>query len=75
MDWNRSARTRVFGVPQHVRYDEKAHMATTDVNLVEVGDTSVACGDGYILELDVHVVFGYSEEIVSGGFPSWASDD
>lgn len=50
-------------------------MATTDVNLVEVGDTSVACGDGYILELDVHVVFGYSEEIVSGGFPSWASDD
>lgn len=59
---------RRFSVPQHIRHDEESHMATADVDLVQVGDTAVACGDGDILELDVHVVFGCSDETVSGGF-------
>ena len=32
-------------------------MATTNIDLVEMGDASIAGGDGDVLELDVHVVF------------------
>lgn len=50
-------------------------MAPPNVNLVKMGDTAVACGDGDILELDVHVVFGCSDEAVSGGFPVGQRND
>ena len=46
-------------IPQHVRNDEEAYMAASNVDLVEMADTSVARGDGDVFELDVHVVFGY----------------
>ncbi len=36
-------------------------MAATDVDLVEMGDASIAGGDGDVLELDVHVVLGFEE--------------
>jgi hypothetical protein len=36
-------------------------MATADVDLVEMGDAAVARGDGDVLELDVHVVFGFEK--------------
>lgn len=41
-------------------------MAATDVDLVEVGDSAVAGGDGDVLELDVHVVFGCWGGITDG---------
>lgn len=49
------------GVAQHVGDDEEAHVGAADVDLVEMGDTAVAGGDGDVLELDVHVVLGYAE--------------
>lgn len=36
-------------------------MAAADVDLVEMGDASIAGGDGDVLELDIHVVFGFQE--------------
>ena len=36
-------------------------MRSSDVNLIQVGDTSVAGGDSDVLELDVHVVLGLEE--------------
>lgn len=45
-------------VAEHVGDDEEAHVGTSDVDLVEVGDAAVAGGDGDVLELDVHVVLG-----------------
>jgi len=36
-------------------------VGTTDVNLVEMGDATIARGDGDIAQLDVHVVFGFDE--------------
>lgn len=36
-------------------------MTATDIDLVEVRDSAVARGDGDVLELDVHVVFGFQE--------------
>lgn len=38
-------------------------MAAANVDLLEMADTSVACGDGDVLELDVHVVFGCFGEV------------
>lgn len=49
-------------VPQHVRHDEESHMASPNVDLVEMRDAAVASGDGDVLELDVHVVFGCWEK-------------
>ncbi len=36
-------------------------MTAPDVDLIEMGDASIAGGDGDVLELDVHVVFGFEE--------------
>lgn len=36
-------------------------MATSDVDLVEMGDAAIARGDGDVFQLDVHVVFGFEE--------------
>lgn len=47
-----------FNVPEHVRHDEEPHVAAANVDLVEMGDTAIASGDGDILELNVHVVLG-----------------
>lgn len=49
-------------VPQHVRNNEESHMASPDVDLVEMGDAAVARGDGDVLKLDVHVVLGWKVE-------------
>jgi hypothetical protein len=48
-------------IPQHVRHDEEPHVATPNINLVEVRDTAIASCDGDILELNVHVVLGCAE--------------
>lgn len=45
-------------IPQHIGHDKESYMATTNVDLVEMRNSAVAGGDGYVLELDVHVVFG-----------------
>lgn len=47
-----------FNVPEHVRHDEESHVAAANVDLVEMGDTAIASGDGDVLELNVHVVLG-----------------
>lgn len=36
-------------------------MTAADVDLVKMGDAPIAGGDGDVLELDVHVVFGLEE--------------
>ena len=41
-------------------------MATPDVDLIEMGDAAVACGNGDVLQLDVHIVFDCSKREVSG---------
>lgn len=53
--------------PQHVRNDEKPHMATANVDLLEVADAPVAGRDGDVAELDVHVVLGW-EVLVGRSF-------
>ena len=35
-------------------------MTPPNIDLIEMADSSVAGGDGYVFELDVHVVFGYA---------------
>ena len=37
-------------------------MTSADVNLVKVGYSAVSCGGGDVFELDVHVVFGWSNK-------------
>ncbi len=34
-------------------------MAATYVDLIQMADSAIAGRDGYVLQLDVHVVFGY----------------
>ena len=34
-------------------------MTPPNINLIEMRDAAVAGGDGDVLELDVHVIFGY----------------
>ena len=36
-------------------------MAAADVDLIQMTDSAVARGDGDVLELDIHVVFGFDE--------------
>lgn len=36
-------------------------MAAPDVDLIEMGDAAVARGHGDVLQLDVHVVFGFQQ--------------
>lgn len=50
-----------LNLPQHVRHDEEPHVATPNIDLVEMRDTAIASCDGDILELHVHVVLGCSE--------------
>lgn len=45
-------------VPKHVGDNEEADVGAADVDLVQVGDATVAGSDGDVLELDVHVVLG-----------------
>jgi hypothetical protein len=45
-------------IPQHIWHDKEPHMAPSNVNLIEMRNSAVTGGDGYVLELDVHVVFG-----------------
>ena len=44
---------------QHVGYNEKANHASSDVDLIELRDTSISLGYSDILERDVQVIFGY----------------
>lgn len=53
------------GIPQHVWNNEEPHMTAADVDLIEMTDSAVARRYGDVLELDIHVVFGYSEDSVS----------
>jgi hypothetical protein len=46
-------------IPQHIGHDEKAHVRTTDVYAVQVGDSAIALGDVDVLHLHVHVVLSY----------------
>jgi len=46
-------------VPQHIWHDEVPDVTSTNVDLFEMRDTAVACGNGDVLQLHVHVVFGY----------------
>lgn len=48
-------------LPQHIWHDEESNMGPSDVDLVQVGDTSVASSDGDVLELHVHVVLSLEE--------------
>lgn len=49
--------------PQHVRHNEKSHVAAADIDLIQVRNTAIASCDGNILELDIHVVLGYFRDI------------
>jgi hypothetical protein len=40
-------------------------MRTTDINLIEMGNTAITGGDCDVFELDVHVVFGCLRKRVS----------
>lgn len=42
--------------PQHIRDDEEPDVRATDVDLVEMGDSSIAGGNGDVAQLNVHVV-------------------
>jgi hypothetical protein len=65
MRWSQNcdSKTRVseLNVPEHVRHDEESHVASANVDLVEMGDTAIAGSDGDVLELNVHVVLGCEE--------------
>lgn len=52
-------------IPQHIRHDKKSHVASPDIDLIEMADSAIARGDGDVFQLDVHVVFGYGEILVA----------
>lgn len=54
-----------FDVPEHVRDNEESHVAAANINLIEMGDTAIASCNGDVLQLDVHVVLGCCENMVS----------
>ena len=60
-------------IPQHVRYDEKSYMASPDIHLVQMADSTVAGGDSDVFKLDVHIVFGYRSQEEILGFVNWES--
>ena len=45
-----------YSLPQHIRHNEESNMGSSDVDLVQMGDASVAGSDGNVLELDIHIV-------------------
>ena len=61
-------------LPQHIWHNEESNVGSSDVDLVQVGDTSVASGDGDVLELHVHVVLSLEElaavDLAGGDFES-----
>jgi hypothetical protein len=48
-------------IPKHVGNNDEADVRATDVNTIHVRDTAIARSHGNVLELDVHVVFGFIE--------------
>lgn len=48
-------------IPEHVRHDEQPHMAPPNVDAIEMSDAAIALGDIDVLELAVHVVFGFDQ--------------
>lgn len=52
-------RSKHWRIPQHIRYNEKAHMTPPYVDLIEMADSTIPRGNGDIFELDVHIVFGW----------------
>lgn len=61
-------------LPQHIWHNEESNMGSSDVDLVQVGHTPVASGDGDVLELHVHVVLSLEEfaavDLAGGDFES-----
>lgn len=51
-------------VPKHVWYDEESHVATADVYLLQVAHAPIARRHRDVLELNVHVVLGYTVDTV-----------
>lgn len=51
--------------PQHIWHNEQAHVRSSDVHPVEVGNPSITLRDVDVLKLDVHVVFGFVKNIIS----------
>jgi hypothetical protein len=47
-------------LPKHIRHNEESHMRPPNVNLIEMTDSPVSRSNGNILELDIHIIFGYS---------------
>lgn len=45
-------------LPQHVWYDKVSHVASSNVHLLKMRDTSVAGGHRDVLQLHVHIVLG-----------------
>ena len=46
---------------QHVRYNEEPNFGAADVNVFQLGHTTVPVGHGDVLDLAVHVVFGFNQ--------------
>lgn len=58
-------RVLVLDVPQHVRHNEESHMASPNVDLIKMRDATIAGSNGDVLQLDVHVVFGYRRKMLA----------
>jgi len=56
---------RVF---QHVRKNEESNFGTTDIDVLQLRDSSVAVSDRVVLHLEIHVVFGL-DQFASIDFP------
>lgn len=50
-----------YSLPQHIWNNEESDVGSSDIDLVQVGDTSVAGGDSDVLKLHVHVVLSLEE--------------
>lgn len=48
-------------IPQHIRHDEQPDVRASDVHPIEVGHAPIALRNVDVLELHVHVVFGFKE--------------
>lgn len=53
------SKTGGYSLPQHIGHNKKPHMATPDIDLVEMRDSSVARGDSDVFQLDVHIILGW----------------
>ena len=61
---------------QHVGYYEEPDFGAADVNVLQLGHTTVPVGYGDVLDLAVHVVFGF-DQFAAVHLPSdcFAGDD